>query len=382
MARPASVFAGIKSQQQRDQLTKLWKEHPNHYTRMRGHAILLSDAGFEVPKLVEIFGTNRDTVRAWISRFEQAGVDGLLDDDRPGGPRKLEEDEEKILQELLAKYPSRPAKVLSQLTEKTGKSISRHTLRRYADRFNLSWKRFRRSLRKKRDEKAFRLAREELAELLQEPDMEVVYFDEAGFSLKGVVPYGWLPVGERCDVPVTGAHGSNIQVLGFQHCDGHSQTYLHKGFVNTDTVIQIMDDFCETIDETTVVILDNASCHTSAAFQQCLERWAEKGLLIYHLPPYSPELNAIERLWRSNRTPEPVSRVRLIDPGGGGRGAFSCGPRPAGARPGGTLESIQDGPLSRHAAPALTIRFPPLRRAAKHHPSRRERPGHCEWHCQ
>lgn len=29
MARPASIFAYVKDQQQRDQLTKLWKEHPN-----------------------------------------------------------------------------------------------------------------------------------------------------------------------------------------------------------------------------------------------------------------------------------------------------------------------------------------------------------------
>ncbi|MEP1645168.1 transposase, partial [Rhodopirellula bahusiensis] len=28
------------------------------------------------------------------------------------------------------------------------------------------------------------------------------------------------------------------------------------------------------------------------------ERWAARGLLVYHLPPYSPELNSIERLWK------------------------------------------------------------------------------------
>lgn len=298
MARPACIFASIKNQQERDRLTKLWKEHPNHYTRMRGHAILLSDAGFEIPQLVEIFRTHRDTVRGWIARFEQDGVEGLLDDDRPGGPRKLDEKEEEILRDLLSQHPSRPAKVLSRLTELTGKSISRDTLRRYAHRFNLGWKRFRRSLRKKRDERAFHIARQELAELLEEPELDVVFFDEAGFSLKGVVPYGWLPVGERRDVPVTGAHGSTIQAIGFEHQDGRTETYLHKGFVNTEIVIQVLDEFCDTVEQTTVLVLDNASCHTSAAFEQCIERWAGKGLLVYHLPPYSPELNAIERLWR------------------------------------------------------------------------------------
>ena len=45
-------------------------------------------------------------------------------------------------------------------------------------------------------------------------------------------------------------------------------------------------------------ILDNASCHKSAAFFERVEKWAERGLLVYYLPPYSPELNAIERLWQ------------------------------------------------------------------------------------
>jgi len=265
---------------------------------MRAHAIILSDARYEIEQIVEIFGVNRDSVRDWVKRFHQRGVDALLDDDRPGGPRKLNEDEEEILRDLLRKHPSRPAKVIAQLRSRTGKSIGRDTLRRYAKRFNLSWRRFRRSLRNKRDEKAFRLAQDELAELLDEPSLDVVYFDEAGFSLKGVVPYGWLPVGERSDVPVTGAHGSNVQAIGFEHKDGHVQTYLHKGYVNTEAVIEIMNDFCETVEQTTVVILDNASCHTSNAFKECLKRWDERGLLVYHLPPYSPELNSIERLWK------------------------------------------------------------------------------------
>lgn len=298
MARPASVFAIIKDQDQRNALLKLWKEHPNHFTRMRGHAILLSDDGFEIELLVQIFGVHRDTVRSWIAGFQEQGIEGLLDDDRPGGPRKLDENEQETLKTLLRLYPSRPAKVMAELRAQTGKTICRDSLRRYAKLFHLSWHRFRRSLRKKRDEMAFRLAKEELAELLEEPALDVVYFDESGFSLKGVVPYGWLPIGERTDVPVTGAHGSNIQAIGFQHQEGPTQTYLHKGYVDTAKIIEIMDDFCGTIEQTTVVVLDNASCHTSNAFQSCVERWAARGLLIYHLPPYSPELNSIERLWR------------------------------------------------------------------------------------
>ncbi|MEP2072528.1 helix-turn-helix domain-containing protein [Rhodopirellula bahusiensis] len=114
---------------------------------MRAHAIILSDDQYEIEQIVEIFGVKRDTVRDWIRRFEQGGVDALRDEDRPGGPRKLNEEEEEILQDLLRRYPSRPATVIARLRAGTGKSIGRDTLRRYVKRFHLSWKRFRRSLR-------------------------------------------------------------------------------------------------------------------------------------------------------------------------------------------------------------------------------------------
>src|SRR6056297_925573 len=69
MARPATVFAKIPNQEQRDRLVELWKQHPNHYTRMRAHALILSDAQYEVEQIVDIFGVSRDSVRAWIKRF-------------------------------------------------------------------------------------------------------------------------------------------------------------------------------------------------------------------------------------------------------------------------------------------------------------------------
>jgi transposase len=87
MARPATVFAKIPNQEQRDRLVELWKQHPNHYTRMRAHAIILSDAQYQVDQIVDIFGVSRDSVRAWIKRFAEGGPDALLDEDKPGGPR-------------------------------------------------------------------------------------------------------------------------------------------------------------------------------------------------------------------------------------------------------------------------------------------------------
>jgi len=47
-----------------------------------------------------------------------------------------------------------------------------------------------------------------------------------------------------------------------------------------------------------VVVIDNASMHTSNDFLNRLDRWKSRGLIIQNIPPYSPELNRIEILWR------------------------------------------------------------------------------------
>jgi len=48
----------------------------------------------------------------------------------------------------------------------------------------------------------------------------------------------------------------------------------------------------------TVVVLDNAPIHTSHAVAAKLDEWERLGLTLYFLPPYSPQLNLIEILWR------------------------------------------------------------------------------------
>ncbi|MDP2834328.1 MAG: transposase [Pseudomonadota bacterium] len=45
------------------------------------------------------------------------------------------------------------------------------------------------------------------------------------------------------------------------------------------------------------VILDNASVHKAKEIQPLLKVLEQKGLKLYFLPPYSPELNRIEKLW-------------------------------------------------------------------------------------
>ncbi len=59
-----------------------------------------------------------------------------------------------------------------------------------------------------------------------------------------------------------------------------------------------IDEFSKQIKKPTALVIDNASTHTSHEFNENLEIWKERNLSIYRIPPYSPELNIIEIVWR------------------------------------------------------------------------------------
>ncbi len=155
MSRPASRFIEKLTKGQVRKLENLKDHGVTPRIRHRVHAILLSHQGTSIVDLAKIFQTNRTTVSQWLDRWDAEGFDGLADKPRPGSPPKLIEAEQSRLLELLEESPHNPAAVLSQMKQETGKEISRSTLKRIAKKAGLIWKRMRKSLRSKRDQKKF-----------------------------------------------------------------------------------------------------------------------------------------------------------------------------------------------------------------------------------
>jgi transposase len=54
----------------------------------------------------------------------------------------------------------------------------------------------------------------------------------------------------------------------------------------------------------TVIVLDNYSVHKSAKVKAQQKQWEKKGLYLFFLPTYSPELNLIEAEWHQIKTHE------------------------------------------------------------------------------
>ena len=134
-------------------------------------------------------------------------------------------------------------------------------------------------------------------EVVEEGEHDLYYFDEAGFSLTPSVPYAWQPIGERIELP--SSKSQQLNVLGFMKHDGtHLDPYVTQGTVNSAVVIACIDNFCQKLTRPTTLVIDNAPVHGSALFEAMIPQWEARNLFLWFLPPYSPELNLIEILWK------------------------------------------------------------------------------------
>ena len=68
--------------------------------------------------------------------------------------------------------------------------------------------------------------------------------------------------------------------------------------INADFILEFMDEFSLNITNTTVAVFDNAPVHKARKIKERLQVWQKRGLYIFFLPPYSPQLNIIERFWK------------------------------------------------------------------------------------
>lgn len=164
-----------------------------------------------------------------------------------------------------------------------------------------SYKRARRSI-KKRDQVLFEKAQEEIEVLKDKIDVNckqtLYFFDESSFSLIPNIPYGWSPKKET--IEIESKRSNALKVLGFLSLDNQLRAYTTNTTINSTLLIEVFNDFVTNLakGEKATVILDNAPTHTSKAFQAQVPIWKTQGLTLYFLPPYSPELNRIEILWR------------------------------------------------------------------------------------
>ena len=300
MKRPTK-FVKPLTDEQRQQLKEVMKSQAPQRRRMRAHAILLSDRRYSIAQIADIYQVDRDRVSEWLEWWETYQFEGLDDDPRSGRPPTLTEHEQEEAIDLTLQEPRSLRQGLARIATELGKVISRDTLKRLLGGKDYIWKRLRRSLRRLRDEQEFRAAQAELATLRVDArapkrEVDLWYFDEAGFTLQPCIPYAWQKIGTTLELAST--YGPRQNILGFLNLHHEFHSFAFQGTIDTTTVIHCFDFFCKQLLRPALVVIDNAPIHTSHHFAEQIVRWQKRDVYLKFLPPYCPELNLIELLWR------------------------------------------------------------------------------------
>ena len=293
------LFVNPLSTEERETLENMKRYHPSHVPRVRAQAVLLSAAGYNLKELSAIFNVCRQSTSTWLTAWERDGIVGLLDKPRSGRPCKLTGKAKNYVIDMIEESPRSLKTVLAKLAEMWNIPVSISTIKRICKKAGLIWKRVRKSLKSKRDPDLFAQSQQELAVLAEQAhqrQIDLVYFDESGFTLEPCVPYAWQFIGKTIEVPC--AKSNRLNVLGFMNKNGSFQSWVFEHTITTAAVVACIDHFVFTLERPTTLVIDNAPIHTSNEFKDNIDRWKEKKLTILPIAPYSPELNLIEILWR------------------------------------------------------------------------------------
>ncbi len=280
-------------------LKRIYQDSQHHLVRQRAQCILLSFQGWTMPQLIQLYGISRKTLYTWLTRWEDERLVGLYDRAGRGRKSKLNDEQKQQIRAWVQAEPKNLKKVLRQVQAEWGISISKDTLKRVLKQFEISWRRMKRGLAGEPDDWELEVKLERLNQLKeqeQKGEISLRYLDETGFSLVPSVPYGWQEKGSR--ITLKSQKSQRLNVLGLFNTRNELVSEVYRGTTRSERVIQFLDQFSQTLEITTVVVLDQASIHTSDALIGKLEEWRKNKLELFWLPTDSPQFNLIEILWR------------------------------------------------------------------------------------
>lgn len=253
--------------------------------------------GFSHRDVCKIFRKSPQTLRNWIVRFNKQGIDGLLDRRRSGRPRRIPAEQTADLCELV-EHPEQAnqahwtgKKFHGHLTTKLRIEVGYSTVMRWLKEQDFRLK-VPQPWSDRQDEALREAFVERVRQWLADHRIELWYMDEMGVEGDPRPRRRFAKRGSKPRVTKNGDH-VRMNVAGMV-CPRTGQFYALE-FTHSDSVVfQIFLDHANRDVHRqrprNLLICDNASWHK----RKSLDWGAFEPIF---LPPYSPDLNPIERLW-------------------------------------------------------------------------------------
>ena len=254
-----------------------------------------------------ILGFCDRTKEEWLERYNKKGVDGVKDLPRSGRPSKLTESQKKEVKFFVESSSAKESleKVVSakQIEEKIKSDFNleyaQSGLYNLLKKLKLS-KILPRPIHEKNDPEKMSLWLKDLPEnvsKIQEKNkdkkLKIYFQDETRYGQKTIYTGIWAVTGSKLEY-----ENQNGFLNSWIYGVVNPNTGDHFGMVlptlNAINLQIFLDYFSKTIpqDEHVILILDGSGAHKSGDLN------IPENISFIFLPPYSPKLNPIERLWK------------------------------------------------------------------------------------
>lgn len=265
----------------------------------RIRVILLLDQGWTADKIAEALFLDRSTIYRYIQSYKEGGLEQLIVDGYYGRRSMLSDADQRTLYEELLQRPKLSSKEVISFVEQTfGVTYTVSGVTDLLHRIGFSYKK-----PSPRPAKADASKQEEFVEkfdILRDnlQDNERIYFaDSTHPELNAMPQYGWFPKGEKQTLP-TNASRKRHNLIGAINIDTLDSVVRSDTTINAVSVLNLIKSLEKKHPElsTIYLVVDNARYFHANLVKDYLEEGSRVKLI--HLPPYSPNLNPIERLWK------------------------------------------------------------------------------------
>lgn len=124
-----------------------------------------------------------------------------------------------------------------------------------------------------------------------------VFLDESSAKTNMTRLYGRAPVGQRCHFSAPHGHWSTTTLLSAIRCTGvvEDASIVFDG--PTDAIVfrsYVEQCLAPSLRVGDIVVMDNLASHKVIGVREAID---SVGASVWYLPPYSPDLNPIEKMW-------------------------------------------------------------------------------------
>jgi transposase len=268
----------------------------------RLRVVLFKAEGYTHQEITKMLQMGINTVTRILRRYLGGGLEALLNEHYQGSTPKLTSEQQQLLKlELKTKIYNIAGQVIAWVENKWTVSYTLRGMHNLLKRLGFSYKK-NRLVPSKANPEAQRQFVQWFEKIRAEmgPDDRLYFLDAVHLKHNAEAGYAWSQVGDPHRIP-TNSGRERYNILGAYCTQTHQNTFiLTRKNINQDTIIDLLGRLrAKHSDPGAIyVVLDNASYNRAlrvATKAKCCR------ITLKFQPPYSPNLNLIERLWKFMR---------------------------------------------------------------------------------